>query len=278
MSGFIDTKNLKKYSFESIGTLWNIYFDNENSKLIENIKNICNIFEHRFSRFLTNSEVSQIKNKVGYIKASHELIKILKIYQKFFLVSDSKFTPLIGVRLEDLGYDENYTFQPQKQLREIPNFLEIIKIISNNEIFIRVPISLDFGGIGKGYLIEKIYKYLTNKCNTFIIDASGDIKYFDIQKRLLRVGLKSYKQNKIIGYSILKSKFSIHGSSNHVRKWLTHSHIIDPLTNKSNLDIEVWVLGKNSILCDFICKLPFLSFEKENINLAFPDYEVLITT
>lgn len=276
MAEFLDLRQLQKYTFESIGTIWNIYLKEDNPRLVENIKTICKLFENRFSRFKSSSELYQLKNKLGYVKVSPELVRIIKIYQNLFVVSDKKFTPLTGVRLEDLGYDENYSFKSKKQLRNIPNFSEVIKVISKDEIFISGPISLDFGGIGKGYLIEKLFKYLKDKSDTFIIDAAGDIKYFDLRKRLIRVGLKSYKHNKIIGYSILESNFSLHGSSNHVRKWLTHGHIIDPLTQKSNFDIEVWVLGKNSIFCDFICKLPFLDFGKEKIENMFPDYKVCI--
>lgn len=276
MSEFIDPKSLNNYSFKSIGTCWNIYLDNNNPKLTTNIKNICTLFENRFSRFISASELYKLKNKSGYFKSSHEFVRILRIYQKLYTISDKRFTPLIATRLEDLGYDENYSFISKERLREIPDFLENIKIISKNVIFINKPISFDFGGIGKGYLIEKLFKYLKTKCNTFIIDASGDIKYFDIKKRLVKIGLMSYKHDKIIGYSKLKSGLSLHGSSNHIRRWLTHSHIVNPLTNKSDSDIEVWVLGKNSILCDFICKLPFLDFDKGEINSKFPDYEVLI--
>jgi thiamine biosynthesis lipoprotein len=264
------------YTYEALGTQWKItiwdtipknIFDN----LISEILNITREFENKYSRFKDDSIVSKISNNLGVFNARKEFVDILKIYEKFYYISNKKITPLIGNTISDLGYDKDYSLTPKKEIRYTPDFDSAIKIIDETHIEIKEKILFDFGAIGKGFLIDKISDYLQQKnIQRFLVDGSGDMYYENNNsKEKIRIGLEHpFDHTKVIGIIELENG-SLCSSATTRRHWREYNHYIDPSDNTSPDEIiATWVIAKNASTADALCSTLF--FTKENsIDLDF---------
>ncbi len=83
-------------------------------------------------------------------------------------------TPLIGNVLEQAGYDKDYSFE-KKTITTAEKWEDVLEI-NGTTLINRKPVTLDFGAIGKGYLIDIVGKILEeNSIASYCIDAGGDI-------------------------------------------------------------------------------------------------------
>jgi thiamine biosynthesis lipoprotein len=245
--------------FEALGTKWLIKSSNKpNQNLdIEILKKI-NDFENTFSRFNNNSLISNLKNIIGVCKVNEDFTEILKIYFEFENLSEGKFTPLIGENLERIGYDRNYSFKQNSQIIDLPRLSEAIEVIDENTIKLKQKVNLDFGAIGKGFLVDKVADFLKNYCSNFYINAGGDIYYFDILDRPLEIFLENpLDSKKAIAKIQLPSSFAICGSSNNRRKWYYFSHII----GSSEEIIASWAIHEKCSYADALSTCLMLSLK-----------------
>lgn len=264
------------FSFESIGTKWQIDINNKISEqkfslLKENVFSFLKDFSSTYSRFDENSLVTKISKEFGDFKFPESGRSFFDIYKKLYTISDGLFTPLIGQTLDQAGYDSNYSFIP-KDLTS-PDKWGVMKydcpILSTSK-----PINLDFGACGKGYAIDQIREIILNKrINSFIIDAGGDIFVSNTQN--YKIGLENPTNTaQIIGTVYIDNK-SICASALNRRSWGKFSHIINPKTLQSPKKITgVWVISKKAVIADALATTLFL-IEPEKIEGEF-DFEYLI--
>ena len=89
-------------------------------------------------------------------------------------------------------------------------------------------ILLEFGGVGKGYLIDVI-KNMLEIYPRFLINFGGDM----YGRGRWMIGLESpFASDEVIGTLILDDHF-LACSAGTRRKWGTHHHLIDPHTGES---------------------------------------------
>lgn len=143
-------------------------------------------YEKRFSRFLPESELSQLnKNKEAVV--SEIFIEVLIKARELFQETKGGFNPL--VQIERLGYNKTFKeienkqenkMATEKESDEIYN-IDFSKVIINqklSKVILLAGQKLDFGGILKGYLAEKIAKKIKNgyeKIQGIIVNLGGDI-------------------------------------------------------------------------------------------------------
>lgn len=262
--------SIKTFIFEAIGTKWIIDLDLYNLRLDtkfiqDKILYTLNDFELKYSRFRTDSFLYSLRNKLGKFKVGSEFVQILSIYKYFYDLTSGLFSPLCGSVLENLGYDKDYSFEIRNNTDfQIPSFDNAIKIIDLESIELLQKISFDFGALGKGFLIDKVYNLLINlNINYFIINAGGDIRFYSnntddfidiVLEHPLDTGL-------IIGNYALKSTKAICSSSTIKRAWKGKNHIID-LDKKDSVQSNVissFVVYDNACFADAlatICLLP----------------------
>lgn len=278
---------MSEYTFEATGTVWNItFYDDEDGldDMYSECRLIISDFEKKYSRFLDGSLISSLKFKVGEFEVGEEFVEILRIYFHAYKVSNGKFTPLIGEVLENLGYDKNYSFEPKRELlRKLPDLNQAIEILDSTRIKINTPISFDFGGVGKGFLIDKVSKFLqTQNIGRFCVDGGGDMFYSNglksiAKKSSLRIGLEHPSaKNEVIGVLDLGLNFSVSSSSNNKRKWLEYGHIVDPEhINSSEKILSSWIVSNSASIADLVSTLTFLvDFDNLKDEFSF-EYFVL---
>lgn len=263
--------------FHAIGTLWRIdikHTDNEKVLGMFNIiKKRIEDFEQLYSRFRVDSLVFKIAEKTGVYVLPDDAVPMFDLYLKLYKLSNSKMTPLIGQALHDTGYDSIYSLTPQKTIRLVPLWDDVMKYNSlSMTITVYKPVQLDFRAIGKGYIVDIVSDILKEKGFTdFTIDAGRDIYYSSFKKEPLVVGLENpFNIKEVIGTATI-TEGSICGTSGNRRSWGTYNHIINPETLSSPKDISaVWIVAETTMIADALTTAIFFTpIEKLRENFSF---------
>ena len=255
------------FAFEAIGTHWTIeIFDSKRSNIIEKIKKRIDVFDKNYSRFRADSLVTKMSQKAGKYLLPSDARPMLDLYQKLYELSKGKVTPLIGQVLSDAGYDAQYSFKP----KEISKPLTWEESLGYNFPYLNVKkqVLLDFGALGKGYLIDIIAGLLKKAgSQDFVINAGGDI--YCSGSDAIQIALESPDDSsQAVGIATI-SKGAICGSAGHKRSWAGYTHIMDPHFPKRPTRYKaVWVVANNTMLAD--CLTTALYFcEKEDLLKHF---------
>lgn len=151
------------------------------TQLFSQLWNFLNEFETRFSRFKPESELSCFNLKAGTpIAISYEFFELLAEAERYMKLTNGLFNPFVLPALQKAGYKgswphpETATNQLDFSEREIvqPEHLNITPTTA------RIPkmAALDFGGIGKGYALDKLAQLLAeNSVENFWLSLGGDI-------------------------------------------------------------------------------------------------------
>lgn len=288
-------------NFDAIGTSWQIdtYDEIPESKKDQIFSDLLNaimkriaIFDKDYSRFRNDSLVADMSRTAGLYQLPSDALPMMNLYYKLYALTGGAFTPLIGQTLVDLGYDEKYTLEEKviDGVTKPVTWNEALNYDSkNNTLEIKKPVLLDFGGIGKGYLIDIVGDILLeNGIHSFCIDAGGDILHIcdeaerddsnssTSEIKPLRVGLENPENTKqVIGVIEIKNK-SICGSSGNRRAWKNYHHIINPHTGESSRNILAsWVITKTTMVADALATCLFFVPPEVLIEGGF-DFEYLI--
>lgn len=241
--------------FEAIGTMWQIDFDNSLSlsqaAAVEPlILARIDQFDQHYSRFRDDSLVTAMAATSGRYRLPADAEIMLDLYRKLYELTGGAVTPLIGQVLSDAGYDAQYSLEP-KTMHTPPRWEEIL-LYQFPDLTLFKPAILDFGALGKGYLIDIIANLLQQRgILYFCVDAGGDLMYRGRPGASLRVGLEDPGDvSKVIGVAQI-DKQSLCGAAGNRRAWAGYTHIIDPRTLKSPEHIKaLWVVAQTTMLAD----------------------------
>ncbi|HEX3678700.1 MAG TPA: hypothetical protein VHU90_03175, partial [Galbitalea sp.] len=64
-------------------------------------------------------------------------------------------SPLVGGRLENLGYDRDYTLRPHDEAVDVPVWDDIMRW-DGTRLTTTAPVLVDVGAAGKGYLVDLV--------------------------------------------------------------------------------------------------------------------------
>jgi thiamine biosynthesis lipoprotein len=275
-----------KASFETIGTkfeitIWDGIAELQFEKITDSVKNICKEFDNKYSRFKPNSFIRKLSEQVGEVDIPDdclELIDILGIYKKVNFLTDGQINPLVGNTLADYGYDEKYSLQEKNEVRQTPRFDDVVEI-KPHQLVLREKVLIDLGAMGKGYLIDKIYEFLLNEkvegknLEKYLVDGSGDIRYYSKNKEEIVCGLEHPTDTtKIIG-KLKISCGSLCASSLSRRNWSNnystkkYHHYFNPMTNNFS----------DEIIATFVCCLEAKFADILSSALFFTDPEKLLS-
>lgn len=269
---------IKKISYESMGTsweisIWNEISDEELAVLNKEIFEMSDTFDKTYSRFIRSSLVWKIAESAGVYEVSEDFINMLKMYMDLYEPSGKKLNPLVGFTISDLGYDDVYSLKEKSDIRPTPDLFDTVEILDGLEghlsrfkIKTNQTVLFDFGALGKGYFVDKISDYLKNKgLKRFLVSGSGDIYYSggigDEEKIPITVGLEHPNDStQVIGTTEM-TEGSMCASGINRRKWGESHHVIDPSTSSST-SIEkgilaVWVITRSATLADALASCLF---------------------
>lgn len=271
----------KHVSFEAIGTSWTIQFWSnqvDSKNLLQQIQQRAELFDKAYSRFRNDSLITKMSKRGGTYELPDDADELIKLYRAMYDLTDGRVTPLIGQTLAQAGYDSEYSLRPGK-LTKLPAWDEAMVYKSDtHELTTKMPILLDFGAAGKGYLVDIITELIKQQgVDRFLVNGGGDIRYIDSKAQPIKIGLENPDNTEqMIGIAQLANQ-SLCGSAGNRRRWANFHHIIDPYTLASPEDIKaVWVVADKAIVADGLTTCLYF-VEPEELQQQF-SFEYLIIT
>lgn len=266
-------------TFEAIGTKWQIDIlepiEKERSDaLLLRIKERIAEFDKNYSRFRSDSLVTEMSCIAGKYELPSDARPMMALYRELYELTDGAMTPLVGQLISDAGYDAEYSLVP-KELSQVPAWNEVL-VWNENTLTLKKPALLDFGAIGKGYLIDIVAGLIrADGVQSFSVDAGGDIVYEDPFDVPLTVGLENPEDSEEVIGTVKISNQSICGSSGNRRAWGTFHHIMNPHTLSSPQHIAaLWVIAETTMLADGLSTALFFA-EPDKLAQRY-EFEYLI--
>lgn len=266
----------QRLNFEAIGTVWSIGSTRAISQQEQDsIQSTISNFDSIFSRFRPDSYVSHVSKKPGTYDLPEHCYEMLELYKKLYIVTDGLVTPLIGKIMEETGYNSSYSFMAQSNIGKTPDWSEVISY-DHEQLTLHQSALLDFGAVGKGYLVDLVAAILRPHHSNFVINAGGDIFYHSQKNEVITVGLENpFDTTQAIGVASISNQ-ALCGSSPSRRSWGNFHHIMNPKTNKPAQDImATWVTAQTTAEADGISTaLFFTPPDKLRAELTF-EYAIL---
>lgn len=264
------------YAFEAIGTTWKITVPGGMSEdTLAEIRERISLFDKNYSRFRADSWVAEIARTSGTYTVPDDGKSMFDLYQDLYKLTEGAMTPLIGDVLIAAGYDAAYSLTP-KEMRPAYEWEEALEYAYPSLVMYK-PTMLDFGAMGKGYLVDLVSDILkARSVSSFVINAGGDICVYSKVGESVRIALENPSAvTEAIGIAEI-TNLSICGSAGNRRVWDRFTHIIDPDTLQSPKAISaIWVVANTTLLSDALTTaLYFAPAEKLRIHYSF-DYLLL---
>jgi len=286
------------FSEQKMGSPLNIIFYAQDSvnanKLARTCFELIDSLNHIFSNYDSSSELTSINNNAGIAKniASPLMWELIMQSKEAYFKSKGAYNIAMGPLTQLWRTARRLKqFPSQVQIKNkliLCNFNKIQLNDFNHSIYLTAKgMQLDFGGIGKGYIAQKVVDYLKKEgITTSLVDAGGDIVLGDAppNKKGWTVGVNQPEK----ADDLLPEKLQLHNlsvaTSGDVYQFIEHngkkySHIIDPSTGYGVTSLRnVTVIANDGALADWLATacsiLPINEAKKLALSLHA---ELLIT-
>ncbi len=251
---------------------------NSVNKAFNDMQVLCD----QFDRYSSQSELSQINKNAGVkaTAATDDIMFIVDFLQKQkYNQVDITIGPLIDLWNSS---KEKVVVPEQKTIDDLKGIIGFEKVVIDNdkkEIFLpKANMSMDFGSVAKGYVVEKISQKLAqDKAISYaIINGGGNIKTIGqkADKSLWRIGVQDpMDKNKLLGVLTLGAGKAVATSGDYQRFFEVdgkrYHHILDAKTGYPRWEnISVTVICNDAFLADYYSTLLFLLPLEDAITLA----------
>ncbi len=239
---------MQKYEFDIIGTHLIILLDSEDdfSKTFDILEKDLIRFEEKYSRFIEWNWLYELNMARSWI-LDQESRKMITFMLEVAKKSSGYFDPTVWKRLTELWYG-NKKIATKNNLEWFWDYRDIEVIW--DVITLHGDILLEFGGVGKWYLIDVLKKTLCESGATtarYLINFWWDL----YGKWWWKVGLESpFASDEVIWVIDLEDDF-LACSAWTKRKWGNHHHLIDPHTWISATEVVAsYVEGDSGMIAD----------------------------
>jgi FAD:protein FMN transferase len=227
--------------FRAMGTTISLLLpENQVEMGAEIVRTLFSEWEQALSRFLPESELSQLNEHAGRpVAVSNLLYDVLSTALTAAQATEGVYDPALLEQLEQLGYDRNFDDLPANRFEPIipgepGGRWRGIKVDPiHRQVTLPRGIKLDFGGIAKGMAVDAALENLHHKgISSALVNAGGDLSVLglppaDEQWQVAVPGQNQY-------WSIPLHHGAIATSGIARRHWMQGSilrhHILDPRT------------------------------------------------
>ncbi len=242
---------------QALGTHWWLEYE-EDSYHIESLHTWFSekvlSFDYAYSRFKSDSLVTQL-NKDGVLKnPPEEFVRMLERSLHWYKETGGVFNVLSANAQTAQGYGQSFSPKSEKLFGNPKEDLEI-----QTEQIVLKNGSLDFGGIGKGFLIDTIAKELKEEKNIphFLINGGGDIYASTLPDGSPFVITAEHPTNpEMMIARIPLSHQAFAGSSTFKRAWkkegVDKTHIISPHTKNTAIERGVYLISDSAEKADVL--------------------------
>lgn len=238
--------------------------------------------EKIISSWNPDSETSLINKNagIGPVKVSEELFRLIERAKQVSEITDGAFDISYASMDEVWKFDGSMThFPTPEEIKKSVAKVGYKNIILNSEqgtVFLKDPgMKIGFGGIGKGYAVDRAKELLISKqVKAGIINASGDLTAWGTkasgEKWLIGIANPLSKEKIFSWVPIVESSVATSGNYD---KYVTfndvkYSHIIDPRTGYPSTGINsVSIFSKSAELCDALATAIFVMGKDSGLSL-----------
>lgn len=278
-------ENIFEKEFRALGT--EVYIgivarESENEKVLSSfskVENICREKELILSRFDLKSELSKLNNNLGvFHEVSEDILYLAKKSLDYYFKSERIFDLRILEGLEKIGYKvdfQNNTFDAKDDFsKEIfaKDLTEELIIEGSRVKFYR---RMDFAGVAKGYILDKIVKELHSiGWKDFLVDLGRDMYASGLNRRGEKWGIALEESNDEDEIMVEISNEGIATSGNTRKKWEIDGkkfhHLINPQdVDRFSFDLKsVTVVADTTEEADVMAKVLFLMGLEKGLNFA----------
>jgi len=234
--------------------------------------------ETKFSRFLSDSELSQLNQALNqWHNVDEEWMYLLQEYQNVAALTGPALCLATTDLLEHWGYDAEYNLK--RAARSItPKLMEL----GLKPDAFKSSQALDFGCLGKGYFLDQCRKILTTfEVVDYSINAGGDMTFAGVERSFY---LEDPRVNgRHIGTCKLENGFMCASSASR-RQWGNFHHLIDTKNQQPASGMLAVFVQSNTtgLITDALSTAFFvMGFERsqknyELIKAQYPSLEILL--
>lgn len=255
------------YTFPALGTIWFIEIlgnQSWSSADKQAIREMVDNFEQCYSRFLPHSLITQLSQMGILYDPSSQMMEMLNFAKCIYEISEGTFDITVGESLARLGYGPQLlagevSLQPLGQ--KFPLEWDSRAIIVNSSA------AIDFGGFGKGWLVDEIATELKNRSyQQFVVNGGGDLFVESTEPVLL--ALEDPHEPTIMLGELSLTRGALAGSSAIKRQWgenLRHHHLVDPITRAPAINpAAAFVIASSARVADACATVLSIHPELEN--------------
>jgi len=261
--------------FDGLGTHWECEiidsgflekdYDSIRRLLIERL----NEFTKLYSRFDDNSLIGQLNREFYIINPPSEFLKMLRFAKKMFEATGGVFNISVGGELNKKGYGK-----VENSALVISDFWDHV-VLTSRRITIPKNCVIDFGGFGKGWLIDEFVRILHNYgVRNFIVNGGGDL-YVNSDVPINILLEHPSDSSKSIGQTLIE-KGALAASSTIKRSWekdgQIFNHLINPTNGDSSLSgaVASFVRADSALIADVMATVLIIKPDlNESLSKAF---------
>ncbi len=247
---------MHEFHLDTIGTHLRILIDTS-SPIGEDFSHIearLSDFEKKFSRFIEGNWLANLNiSRTGTLDDDTQVMlgMMLDLSEK----SGGYFDPTVWKRLTELGYGKVTHTVSELVESGFWDYRDIV--IEGDTVRLQGSVQLEFGWIGKWYMLSWIARFLAKheKC---LIDFGGDLYGHGAWKVWLE---NPFALDEVIGTIILSNQFFA-CSSGVKRQWGKYHHLINPHTGESSVEvIASYIEADDGMIADgyatTLCVMPW---------------------
>ncbi|WP_170834346.1 FAD:protein FMN transferase [Fictibacillus solisalsi] len=226
-------------------------------------------FEQNASRFIKGNSLDFVNNASLHspVFLKHELFDLLKRSLILAKLAHYYVHPFVGEDMKSAGYVSS--FQEREPFMEKPMtvssnerslpFRLPIEVLTDRWIMKKQHFSFDFGGFGKGFIIDRMKERFYTKAENWLINAGGDL----LVTGTMTAGIEHpvYMGQDMICLQLKDAALATSGKN--YRKWNNSHHILNGRTGKpaNNGVLQASVIADTvmeaEMAAKIFCILPF---------------------
>jgi len=216
---------------------------------------------------------------------SPEVLELYQTAKKVYLDSGGAFDITVGVLTDLWGFSsQTYRVPKPSELRQALMMVGLEKITERQgELIIPAGVKLDWGGIAKGWGVDKAFSALQKQgIKSGFINAGGDLRCWgqNPERRAWRIGLKHPRQPGFLGVLELADT-AVATSGDYQRYFevdgVRYHHIFDPKTGfPAQGKQSVTVIGPEAAICDALATAIFVLDDATPLLRLYPDYGAIV--
>jgi thiamine biosynthesis lipoprotein len=267
------------YEFDAIGSrFWLERLDG--GLFSAEIRNVIDayvaLFDRRYSRFRDDSLVAELFETGRIAQPPEEMLRMLDFAKDMYVVTEGVFDLTVAGALSDLGYGPHkHSAVPRTDLWDVLSYF-------SEEITCPTGVMLDFGGFGKGWLIDEIAQIMRDHGATqFIVNGGGDL--FVQSDTPVEFALEDPFEPDTVYKTVSLTTGALAGSNVLKRAWSTEKgpkhHIIDPRTGDSSQSqvVASYVITHRALIADTLATIVIIRPElKDTLARAYDAHIILI--